>query len=70
MIDDVIIKLINLKIISTFYFKSKNSFYSNSRGPVVVLKLNNLELLKKVSKWFDYVLTCNDELVDNKSFYD
>jgi alpha(1,3/1,4) fucosyltransferase len=37
--------------------------------PEVVVRFHSINFLKKVSSYFDYVLTWNDDLVDNKKFF-
>ena len=37
--------------------------------PEVVIKFHNTRYLRKIACYFDYVLTWNDQLVDNKNFF-
>lgn len=69
-INIVIFEKIDYEFIYLFNIKFTNSLLILIPWePEVVSKKHSINSLIKVSKWFDYVLTWNDSLVDNIKFF-
>lgn len=69
-LDVIVFERIDFKYLILSLLLNKNSLrILIPWEPEVVIKFHNTRYLRKIAYYFDYVLTWNDQLVDNKNFY-
>lgn len=69
-VEVVIFERIDFELMKRFNFEFKDKLLILVPWePEVVNKLHSVQKLKKLSKWFDYILTWNDLLLDDSKFF-